>query len=545
MATVIRSECEEWKALAAHAEVMRATHLRSLFESDPLRSGRYALEAAGIYLDYSKNLICDATLDKLRSLAGAAGLASAIQGLSDGEKINRTEDRAVLHVALRQRSNRAIRVDGQDVIPEVRRVLDQMAGFAKALRSGAWKGATGKRIRTVVNIGIGGSHLGPAMACEALRPYWGDVRVRFVSNVDSSDFVLQTADLQPDETLFIVASKTFTTQETMTNAYTAREWLLRGLGASSDASSVARHFVAVSTNAAAVAEFGIAGENMFGFWDWVGGRYSMCSAIGLPIMVAVGPEHFTDMLQGFSDMDEHFRTAPFERNLPVLLGLLGVWYQNFMGADSHAILPYDQYLHRFAAHLQQVDMESNGKCVDREGRRVPYQTGPIIWGEPGTNGQHAFYQLIHQGTKLIPVDFIGSIHAQHPTGAHHDILIANMIAQAEALAFGKTAEAVAREGVRDDLIPFRVFEGNRPSNTLFVDRLTPHALGALTAAYEHKVFVQGILWNIYSFDQWGVELGKVLAGRILKEIREGSGGTHDSSTEALMARYRMRSAAKT
>ena len=530
-----RSELLEWKALNRHAETMRQQHLRDLFARDAGRAGRFSVEAAGLFLDYSKHLITEETMALLLALAEAAGVRNGIQAMFSGDRINRTEDRAVLHVALRNRSNRPIEVDGENVMPKVNRVLDQMAAFAHAVRSGEWKGATGKRIATVVNIGIGGSHLGPAMACEALKAFHGDVEVRFISNVDGSDFLLQTRDLDPETTLFIVASKTFTTQETMTNAKTARAWLLDRL---EDASAVSRHFVAVSTNAKAVEAFGIDPQNMFVFWDWVGGRYSLCSAIGLPLMVAIGPAHFVEMLEGFHAMDCHVAQTPLDGNMAVILALLGVWYNNFFGAQSHAILPYDQYLHRFAAHLQQLDMESNGKSVDRDGQRVGYETGPVIWGEPGTNGQHAFYQLIHQGTKLIPADFIGALKPVHHVGDHHDKLMANMIAQMEALAFGKTAAAVAAEGVDPALIPFKVFEGNRPTNAILMDVLSPRNLGALTALYEHKVLVQGLIWNILSFDQWGVELGKVLAGNILKALQGESEDTHDSSTTDLIARCR-------
>ena len=529
----------EWRALMAHGEAVAGLTLRDLFARDPGRAQRMSAEAAGLFLDYSKNRVTDETLGLLRSLAAAADLRKAIDAMFAGERINETENRAVLHVALRNRSNRPIRVDGSDVMPEVNAVLARMAAFSARVRSGEWTGYTGRPIRTVVNLGIGGSDLGPLMACEALKAYsQRDLSVRFVSNVDATHFAETVRGLDPAETLFIVASKTFTTQETMTNAATARTWLLSRLR---EPAAVARHFVAVSTNAAAVSAFGIDTANMFGFWDWVGGRYSLCSAIGLPVMVAIGPEHFDRMLSGFHAMDRHFAEAPFESNLPVILGLLGVWYNNVLGAQSHAILPYDQYLHRFAAHLQQVDMESNGKSTDRQGRRVGYQTGPIIWGEPGTNGQHAFYQLIHQGTKLIPVDFIGFCRSSNPLGDHHDKLMANLFAQAEALAFGKTAAEVRREGTPEALVPHRTFEGNRPSNTILADALDPFTLGALTALYEHKVFVQGVVWNVFSFDQWGVELGKVLAGRILKDLEaaaEPPAGAHDASTAQLIRRYR-------
>ncbi|MCE9612702.1 MAG: glucose-6-phosphate isomerase [Lentisphaerae bacterium] len=537
---VLRSELPEWKALEAQAAVMRPVHLRKLFEQDAGRGARYTAEAAGLYLDYAKNRVTDDTLAGLFALARAADLEGAARAMFAGEPINRTERRAVLHVALRNRSQAPVLVDGRDVMPDVRAVLDQMAAFARAIRSGAWVGFTGKRIRHIVNIGIGGSDLGPAMAYEALRSYsQRDLDVRFVSNVDGTHLAEQTRDLDPAETLFIVASKTFTTQETMTNALSARAWLLATL---KDEDAVARHFVAVSTNAKEVRDFGIDTRNMFAFWDWVGGRYSLCSAIGLPVMVAVGPERFGEMLDGFHAMDLHFVEAPLERNLPVILGLLGVWYNNFLGAETHAVLPYDQYLARFAAYLQQLDMESNGKCVDQAGRRVPYQTGPVVWGEPGTNGQHAFYQLIHQGTKLIPADLIGFCRSQNAFGDHHDKLMANLFAQAEALAFGKTAAEVAAEGVGAADVPFRVFEGNRPTNVILADALTPAILGALIALYEHKVFVQGVVWNVFSFDQWGVQLGKVLAGKILAELQAPTGEPprHDTSTVALITRYRQR-----
>jgi glucose-6-phosphate isomerase len=523
----------------AHGKAMEKETLRGLFSRDPERAARMSAEAAGLFLDYSKNRATDETLRLLMDLASAAGLRTAIDAMFSGERINATENRAVLHVALRNRSGRAIRVDGVDVMPEIHAVFARMAAFAARVRSGEWKGFTGERIRNVINIGIGGSDLGPLMACEALKACsQRDLSVRFVSNVDATHFAETVRGLDPAETLFIVASKTFTTQETMTNAATAREWLLNRLG---DPAAVARHFVAVSTNATAVAAFGIDTANMFGFWDWVGGRYSLCSAIGLPVMVSIGPEQFGRMLDGFHAMDRHFAEAPFEKNLPVILGMLGVWYGNVLGAESHAILPYDQYLHRFAAHLQQVDMESNGKSTDRQGRRVGYATGPIIWGEPGTNGQHAFYQLIHQGTRLIPADFIGFCRSCNPLGDHHDKLMANMFAQAEALAFGKPAEEVRREGTPEALVPHRTFEGNRPSNTILAQQLDPFTLGALTALYEHKVFVQGVVWNVYSFDQWGVELGKVLAGRVLKDLQSAgdpAGDAHDASTTQLIRRYR-------
>jgi glucose-6-phosphate isomerase len=496
-------------------------------------------EAAGIYLDYSKNRITDETLKLLAQLAEESGLRARIDAMFRGEKINRTENRAVLHVALRAPRGTSIVVDGRNVVPDVHAVLDKMAGFSNRVRSGAWKGYTGKRIRNVVNIGIGGSDLGPVMAYEALKHYSDrTMTFRFVSNVDSTDFVEAVHDLDPAETLFIVSSKTFTTLETMTNAHTAREWSLKGLGG--DEKSVASHFVAVSTNAKEVATFGIDTVNMFEFWDWVGGRYSMDSAIGLSTMLAIGPDHFRALLEGFREMDEHFRSAPFERNLPVLMGLLSVWNTNFLGAETVAVLPYEQYLKRFPAYLQQLTMESNGKHVTVGGKEVTYQTGPVYWGEPGTNGQHSFYQLIHQGTRLIPCDFIAFMHALNPVGRHHDILMANVFAQTEALAFGKTPEQVKAEGTPDWLVPHRVFEGNRPSNTIVVERLTPATLGKLIALYEHSVFTQGTIWGIDSFDQWGVELGKVLAQRIVPELESEAEPklAHDSSTNALISYYR-------
>ncbi|HKZ08082.1 MAG TPA: glucose-6-phosphate isomerase [Methylomirabilota bacterium] len=528
-----------WKALGEHHARVGSQHLRTLFASDPRRGERLALEAAGLYLDYSKNRVTDETLALLARLAAESGLRARIDAMFGGEKINVTEGRPVLHVALRAPRDATIVVDGENVVPRVHAVLDRMAAFSERVRGGTWRGHTGKPIRNVVNIGIGGSDLGPVMAYEALR-HWSErsMRFRFVSNVDATDLVEATRDLDPGETLFIVASKTFTTLETMTNAASARAWLLAGLGA--DAAAVAKHFVAVSTNAAKVSEFGIDPANMFEFWDWVGGRYSMTSAIGLSTMLAVGHGAFRRMLQGFQGMDEHFRTAPFERNLPALLGLLTVWYTDFFGAETVAVLPYEQYLKRFPAYLQQLTMESNGKSVTLDGRPVAYATGPIYWGEPGTNGQHSFYQLIHQGTRLIPCDFIAFTKSLNPLGPHHDLLVANVFAQAEALAFGQTAEAVEAEGTPGWLVPHRVFEGNRPSNTILAERLTPEALGALVALYEHSVFTQGVIWDVNSFDQWGVELGKVLAQRIAPELEsphEPPPG-HDSSTNALIRRYR-------
>lgn len=527
-----------WKALEAHCTRICSLHLRTLFAEDPQRGERFAAEGAGIYLDYSKHRITDETLRLLFALAEEVGLRTRIDAMFRGEKINVTEKRAVLHVALRAPREQSISVDGEPVVPAVHAVLDTMSNFANQVRSGAWKGHTGKRIRNVVNIGIGGSDLGPVMAYEALRHYSDRKMIfRFVSNIDGTDFAEATGDLDPAETLFIVSSKTFTTLETMTNAHTARQWSLRALV---DEQAVARHFVAVSTNAVEVAKFGIDTANMFGFWDWVGGRYSMDSAIGLSTMLAVGPENFHAMLAGFHAMDEHFRTTPFERNLPVLMGLLAVWYNNFFAAQTVAVLPYDHYLKRFPAYLQQLTMESNGKHVTLEGAAVDYQTGPIFWGEPGTNGQHSFYQLIHQGTKLIPCDFIAFCKSLNPLGRHHDLLLANVFAQTEALAFGKTADQVKADGTPDWLVPHRVFEGNRPSSTLLIERLTPRTLGALVALYEHSVFVQGAIWNIDSFDQWGVELGKALAQRTAAEIASVSEPalTHDSSTNALIRRYR-------
>jgi glucose-6-phosphate isomerase len=535
-----------WSALAANYQQTSKLPLRKLFADDPKRGERLTLDAAGIYLDYSKNRVTDETMKLLVQLAEESGLRARIDAMFRGDKINITEDRAVLHVALRAPKGTSIRVDGEDVVPEVHVVLDRMSAFADRVRSGAWKGHTGKRIRNVINVGIGGSDLGPVMAYEALK-HFSDraMTFRFVSNVDGTDFVEATQDLDPAETLFIISSKTFTTLETMTNAHDARSWALAGLGG--DAKAVAKHFVAVSTNTKGVTEFGIDPANMFGFWDWVGGRYSMDSAIGLSTMLAIGPEGFQSMLAGFHEMDEHFRTAPFERNLPVLMGMLSVWYNDFFGAQTVAVLPYEQYLKRFPAYLQQLTMESNGKHVTLAGATVDYDTGPIYWGEPGTNGQHSFYQLIHQGTRLIPADFIAFIHTLNPLGRHHDMLLANVLAQTEALAFGKTPEQVKAEGTPDWLVPHRVFEGNRPSNTLLLERLTPNSLGKLVALYEHNVFTQGTIWSIDSFDQWGVELGKVLAQRIIPEL-EGKAEPkleHDSSTNALIRRYRKLKGAST
>jgi glucose-6-phosphate isomerase len=528
-----------WKALAAHLKKIKALHLRKLFAADPKRGERMTASAAGLFLDYSKNRITEKTLKLLLQLADESGLRAKIDAMFSGEKINVTENRAVLHVALRAPKDAKIFVDGKNVVPEVHAVLDKMAEFSNRVRSGEWKGHTGERIRNIVNVGIGGSDLGPVMAYEALKHYSDrSLTFRFVSNVDGIDFVEATHDLDPAETLFIISSKTFTTLETMTNAQSARDWLLAKF--SGDVKAVAKHFVAVSTNAEKVSAFGIDTANMFVFWDWVGGRYSMDSAIGLSTMLAIGLEHFRKMLAGFHEMDEHFRTTPFEKNLPVLMGLLSVWNNDFFGAETVAVLPYEQYLKRFPAYLQQLTMESNGKHVTLDGKKVDYQTSPIYWGEPGTNGQHSFYQLIHQGTRLIPCDFIAFAHSLTPLGRHHDILLANVFAQAEALAFGKTAAEVKAEGVDAALVPHKVFEGNRPSNVILADRLTPEILGKLVALYEHNVFTQGAIWNIDSFDQWGVELGKVLAQRIVPELESETVPKlkHDSSTNSLIRRYR-------
>ena len=527
-----------WRALAGHYRKIRDVHLRTLFADDPRRGERLAAEGAGLYLDYSKNRITDETIGLFENLAEECRLRERIEAMFLGQKINITEDRAVLHIALRAPENERILVDGADVVPEVHAVLNRMSAFSEQIRGGQWRGYSGKRIRNVINIGIGGSDLGPVMAYEALKYYSKrDMTFRFVSNVDGTDFAEATSDLDPEETLFIVSSKTFTTVETMTNAHTARAWLLKAFDREE---AVARHFVAVSTHSEEVAKFGIDTANMFGFWDWVGGRYSMDSAIGLSTMIAIGSENFRALLDGFHAMDKHFRTAPFHKNLPVLMGLLSVWYSNFFGAETVAVLPYDQYLKRFPAYLQQLAMESNGKHVTLDGRPVNYQTGPIYWGEPGTNGQHSFYQLIHQGTKLIPCDFIGFCRALNPLGRHHDLLMANLFAQTGALAFGKTEDQVRAEGTPDGLAPHRIFEGNRPTNTILAERLTPETLGKLVALYEHSVFTQGVIWHIDSFDQWGVELGKVLAKRIIPELErvEEARLTHDSSTNALIKRYR-------
>jgi glucose-6-phosphate isomerase len=528
-----------WKALQAHYTKVRELHLRQLFAEDPKRGERMTVEAAGLFLDYSKNRVTDETLKLLIQLAEESGLRGRIDAMFRGDKINITENRAVLHIALRAPRGASISVDGENVVPGVHAVLDKMAEFSNRVRSGAWTGHTGKRIRNIVNVGIGGSDLGPVMAYEALKHYSDRaLTFRFVSNIDDTDFAEAVRDLSAEETLFIISSKTFTTLETMTNAHTARDWALAGLG--KDEKSIAKHFVAVSTNAAEVAKFGIDTANMFGFWDWVGGRYSMDSAIGLSTMLAIGPANFEAMLRGFRQMDEHFRTTPFEQNLPVLMGLLGLWYTDFFGAQTVAVFPYEQYLKRFPAYLQQLTMESNGKHVTLDGTTVDYQTGPIYWGEPGTNGQHSFYQLIHQGTRLIPSDFIAFGQSLNPIGRHHDMLLANVCAQTEALAFGKTPEQVKAEGTPDWLVPHRVFEGNRPSNTILAEKLTPEMLGKLVALYEHSVFTQGTIWRIDSFDQWGVELGKVLAQRIIPEVENKAEPmlAHDSSTNNVIRRYR-------
>jgi glucose-6-phosphate isomerase len=535
--TIPLRERAAFKALEAHHAEVAGLHLRDLFAEDPERGTRLTAEAAGLYLDYSKHRITDETIPRLVALAEEVGLRERIEAMFRGDHINVTENRAVLHTALRLPRDAKLTVDGQDVVAEVHEVLDRMAAFSERVRSGEWKGHTGKPIRAVINIGIGGSDLGPVMAYEALRHFSErELTVRFVSNVDGTDIVEATRDLDPAETLFIISSKTFTTLETLTNAHSARDWLLAGLGG--DDSAVAKHFVAVSTNDEEVAKFGIDTNNMFGFWDWVGGRYSMDSAIGLSTMIAVGPEHFAEMLAGFHEIDEHFRTAPLEQNLPVLMGLLAFWYRELFGAQTVAVLPYDQYLKRFPAYLQQLTMESNGKRVTLEGVEVDYDTGAIFWGEPGTNGQHSFYQLIHQGTTLIPCDFIGFCRSLNPLGNHQDLLVANLFAQTEALAFGKTPADVEAEGTPDWLVPHRVFPGNRPTTTLLAEQLSPCVLWKLVALYEHSVFTQGTLWNVNSFDQWGVELGKVLAKRIIPELSSGAELTHDSSTNALISRYR-------
>jgi len=541
VATVVDTSLREsaWSALSAHCEKIRGQHMRDLFAQDPKRAEKFSVEAAGVFIDYSKNRVTTETMSLLVNLATASGLREKIDAMFSGEKINVSEKRAVLHIALRAPKNASIMVDGVNVVPEVHNVLEKMSAFSNRIRSGEWKGHTGKRILNVVNIGIGGSDLGPVMAYEAMRHYSDrNMTFRFVSNVDGTDFWEAVRDLKAEETLFIVSSKTFTTLETMTNAKAARTWALEGLGG--DEKAVAKHFVAVSTNATEVAKFGIDTANMFEFWDWVGGRYSMDSAIGLSTMIAVGPDNFREMLAGFHEMDEHFRTTPFEKNLPVLMGVLSLWYNDFFDAQTVAVLPYEQYLKRFPAYLQQLTMESNGKHVTVDSKPVAHDTGPIYWGEPGTNGQHSFYQLIHQGTRLIPCDFIAFIETLNPLGIQHDILLANVFAQGEALAFGKTPEEVKAEGSPDWLVPHRTFEGNRPSNTILLQKLTPAALGKLVALYEHSVFTQGIIWNIDSFDQWGVELGKVLAQRIIPELDTSKETPlkHDSSTNQLIVRYR-------
>lgn len=529
------TERSEWVALNQHFSSMKGQHLRDLF-SDEGRADRFRLNVNDLLLDYSKNRITDATMALLIELAKSAGLREAIEAMFSGEKINATESRAVLHVALRAPKDEEIVVDGRNVIPDVHEVLERMAAFSDAVRSGAWTGYTGRPIRAVVNIGIGGSDLGPVMACEALRPYSDrKLKMLFVSNVDGTHIAEALRDIDPEETLFIVASKTFTTQETMTNAHTARSWLLDALG---DEAAIRKHFVALSTNAEAVDAFGIDTDNMFGFWDWVGGRYSLPSAIGLPVMISIGPKNFRELLDGYHQMDVHFRSAPFERNMPVILAMLGIWYNNFFGAETQAILPYDQYMSRFAAYFQQGDMESNGKSVTRSGEKSGWQTGPVIWGEPGTNGQHAFYQLIHQGTKLIPCDFIGFCRSHNPIGDHHQKLMANFFAQTEALAFGKSQDALVAEGVPEELVAHKTFEGNRPTNTIMAEQLTPSVLGQLIALYEHKIFVQGIVWDIYSYDQWGVELGKILAKKILPELQGDAVLSHDASTNGLIQYFR-------
>ncbi|MDA0322971.1 MAG: glucose-6-phosphate isomerase [Verrucomicrobia bacterium] len=528
----------EWHALESHFREIEPLHLRSLFADDPDRAERFSLEAAGLRLDYSKNRLTSQTVEHLAKLAERTGVRAGIGAMFDGSRINVTEDRSVLHIALRRPAAKALTVDGVEVMADVHAALAKMSSFAERIRSGSWLGFTQRRIRNVVNIGIGGSDLGPLMAVEALKPYADrGLTVRFVSNVDGTHLSESIRDLDPQETLFIVASKSFTTQETLTNAVSARDWVLAAM---SDQSAVKHHFVALSTSAERVAEFGIDVDNMFEFWDWVGGRYSLCSAVGLSLMIAVGTEHFHDMLSGFHAMDTHFEEAPLEQNMPVLLGLIGIWYNNFFGYDTHAVLPYDQYLHRFPAYLQQLDMESNGKSVDRAGKRVRWSTGPVLWGEAGTNGQHAFYQLIHQGSRIVPADLIGFCRSHNHLADHHDKLVANLIAQGEALAFGKTMSEVEAEGTAASIVPHKVFDGNRPTNTLLADQLTPKVLGALIALYEHKVFVQGIVWGICSFDQWGVQLGKELATRVLPELQSATALEHDASTSALIRHYRSR-----
>jgi len=531
------TELKEWKALELHFKKIKNLHIKDMFKNDPQRAEKFTFEVLGLYIDISKNRVTEETISLLINLAEACDLKKAINDMFEGKRINETEDRSVLHIALRNRSNTPIYVDGKNVMPEVNAVLKKMADFSTNLRSGKWKGYTGKRIKNIVNIGIGGSDLGPFFVCEALK-YYSDrnLNVNFVSNIDPTHIKETLRDKSPEETLFIIASKTFTTQETMTNANTARKWLLSHI---KDDKAIASHFVAISTNKNEVEKFGINPENMFIFWDWVGGRYSLTSAIGLPIMISIGPENFFELLNGFHEMDSYFRNTPFERNVPVLLALIGIWYNNFFKAETHAILPYSQYLYRFPAYLQQADMESNGKSIDKNGLRVNYQTGPIIWGEPGTNGQHAFFQLLHQGTKLIPADFIGFAKSLNPCGDHHIKLISNLIAQTEALAFGRSKEEVKEKGVKEKLIPYKTFEGNRPTTIIMADQLTPSILGKLIALYEHKIFTQGVIWNIYSFDQWGVELGKELANKILPELSSYDDNlNHDSSTNNLIRYFR-------
>lgn len=528
---------KEWKALEEHFSRLKNIHLKKLFEDTPDRAKNFIFEVPGMYVDISKNRITEETIQLLLNLAEFAGLEKAIGDMFTGQKINETEDRPVLHIALRNRSNKPIYVDGRDVMPDVNAVLSKMADFSGRVRSGEWKGFSGKRIKNIINIGIGGSDLGPSFACEALKYYSDrDLKVSFVSNIDPTHIVETLIDKSAEETLFIIASKTFTTQETMTNAMTARKWLLKKM---KDDTAIASHFVAVSTNKKEVKRFGIDPANMFGFWDWVGGRYSLTSAIGLPLMISIGSRNFFDFLAGYHVMDCHFRKTPLEKNIPVLLGMIGIWYNNFFKAESHVILPYDQYLHRFPAYLQQADMESNGKSVTKNGQKVNYQTGPIIWGEPGTNGQHAFYQLIHQGTKLIPADFIGFARSCNPKGDHHLKLIANLFAQTKALAFGKNEKTVQAEGILDRLVPFMCFEGNRPTTTIMFEQLTPANLGKLVALYEHKIFTQGVIWNIFSFDQWGVQLGKAMANNILPDLSSSSNNLeHDSSTNNLIKYFK-------
>jgi len=532
------NETDAWNNLKEHYKNVANITIQDLFDQNPERGDKLRIEAEGLYVDYSKHRISEDTLNFLFELARSAGLSKAIEDMYSGKKINGTENRAVLHVALRNRSNTPVFVDGKDVMPGVTKVLDKMSVFSEKVRHGEWKGYTGKRIKNVINIGIGGSDLGPVMVCEALKPYSDrSINMEFVSNIDGTHITECLREKSPEETLFIIASKTFTTQETMTNAHTARKWALDVL---KDETAIASHFVALSTNEQAVKQFGIAVDNMFEFWDWVGGRYSLCSAIGLPIMISIGPDNFFDMLDGFHAMDNHFRNTPFEKNIPVILGLIGIWYNNFFKAESHVILPYDQYMHRFPAYFQQGDMESNGKSVNKNGEDVNYQTGPVIWGEPGTNGQHAFYQLIHQGTKLIPADFIGFAKSHNPTGDHHEKFMSNFFAQTEALAFGKNEQTVRDEEKDEALIPFKVFKGNRPTTSIMAEKLTPNILGKLIAMYEHKIFVQGVIWNIYSFDQWGVQLGKVLANKILQELEpeKDTDLNHDSSTNNLIEFFR-------